>query len=141
MKTVNLSGMGDHYEKTMQKLLWTGIRYLSKVDNAEDLFRGTHELNLKATHDTSFFGEIPVKKGDTVSLIGVLATPESLKELEELMSVAVNKDWTGMQHATVMGHLEQIAKHGYQWWIDQFKDEPHRIYEVDVEKLLGDTSG
>ena len=137
VKTIDLSGMGGHYELTMQRLLWTGIKYLSKIDNQDDIFKGTHGLNLKAIQNTSFFGE-PVAKGDTVTLVGVLETPESLREMEKEMSKAVKGDWTGMQHQTVIGHLEQIAKHGYDWWIDQFKNEPKRITEIDLDKLFGD---
>lgn len=136
VKTIEISGMGGHYEETCQKLLWTGIKYLSKVDNAKDLFRGSHGINLQALQDTSLFGEIPVKKGETIKFHGILETPESLKEMEEAMSKAVKGDWTGMQHQTVIGHLEKIAEHGYEWWLDQFKDEPKRIKEIDIDKLL-----
>jgi len=139
MKTADISGMGGYYEESCQKLLWTGIKYLAKVDNAKDLFRGLHGLNFKALEDTSFFGEIPVKMGDTLQIHGVLITPDSLKEMEDLMSKAVNGDWTGMQHETVIGHLEKIAENGYDWWLNELgKDNPNRLYEIDVEKLLGE---
>lgn len=129
--------MGGHYELSCQRLLWTGIKYLAKIDNQDDIFKGTHGLNLKAIQDTSFFGE-PVEKGDTVKIYGILETPESCREMEKEMSKAVKGDWTGAQHQAVMGHLQQIAKHGYDWWIGQFKDEPKRIYDVDLNKLFGD---
>lgn len=138
MKTIDISGMGGHYELTCQKLLWTGIKYLAKIDNQVDIFRGTHGINFKAIQDTSFFGEIPVKKGETIEIHGVLETPESLKEMEKEMSKAVDGDWTGMQHETVIGHLQKIAENGYDWWLEQFKDQPKRIYEIDVQKLLGE---
>lgn len=140
MKTVDISGagMGEHYERTCQKLLWAGIKYLSRVDNAKDLFKGTGKLNYKALEDTSFFGEIPLKKGDTLEISGILVTPPTLKEMENEMSKAVDGDWTGMQHETVIGHLQKIAEFGYEWWLNEFKDQPHRIYEIDVNELLGE---
>lgn len=137
VKTIDISGMGGYYENTCQKLLWTGINYLSKFEDPEKLFKGSHKLNLKALENTSFFGEIPMKKGDTLQIHGVLVTPESLREMEEEMSKAVNGDWTGMQHETVIGHLKKIAEHGYEWWFNQFKDQPERTYEIDLNELLG----
>ncbi len=139
VKTIDITGfpLDEHYEITCQKLLWTGIKYLSKIDNQDDIFKGTHGLNFKAIQNTSFFGE-SVKKGDTIQLHGVLETPDSLKEMEKEMSKAVNGDWTGMQHEAVIEHLRRIAKHGYDWWIDQFKDQTNRIYEIDLDKLFGD---
>ena len=137
-KTIEISGMGGYYEDTCQRLLWTGIIYLSKIDNPKDLFRGSHKLNFKVLEDTSFFGEIPVKKGEEIHIHGVLVTPPSLKEMEDAMSKAVKGDWTGMQHETVIGHLEKIAEHGYKWWLKQFKNEPHRIKDIDLKKLFGE---
>lgn len=137
MKTIDISGMGEHYESSCQKLLWTGIRYLTKIDNPFELFKGSHSINLKALKDTSMFGE-PVKRGDSIQIQGVLVTPPSLKEMEEAMSKSVNGDWTGMQHQTVIGHLEKIAEHGYEWWLEQFKNKPDRYYEIDVNELLGE---
>lgn len=139
VKTADISGMGGHYETTCQKLLWTGIKYLSKIDNAKDLFKGSHALNLKALEDTSFFGEIPAKKGDTIQLSGVLITPDSLREMEKEMSKAVDGDWTGSQHETIIGHLEKIAEHGFDWWLNELgKDDPGRIYSIDLEELFGE---
>lgn len=137
--TADISGMSGVYEESCQKLLWTGIKYLSKIDNAFDLFKGSHGLNYKALGNTSLFGEIPMKKNDIVQIHGVLITPESLREMENEMSKAVNGDWSGMQHETVIGHLEKIAEHGLEWWLNDLgKDDPSRLYTIDLEELFGE---
>ena len=138
VQTADISGFprDEHYEQTCQRLLWTGIKYLSKIDD-QDIFRGLQKMNLKALEDTSFFGEIPVKKGDTIQFVGVLSTPESLKEMENEMSKAVKGDWTGAQHETVIIHLEKISKHGLKWWIQELREtQDDRIYEIDLDELF-----
>ena len=142
-KTVDISGFGRPgdkawgYEEACQKMLWTGIRYLSKLDVPLDIFKGTHDTKLKASKDTKLFGAVDVKAGDTIELIGILNTPDSCRELEKEMSDAVNSDVTGAMHQYVMGHLRYIAEHGVTGWLDSFKDDKDRTYEIDVDEMLG----
>lgn len=139
VETADLSGFPreEHYEISCQKLLWTGINYLSKVDNAKDLFHGISTMSLRAKRDNEDMAGIPLKKGDEVKLFGILTTPASLKEMEKEMGKAVNNDWTGAQHQVVILHLEKIAKHGLEWWIKELREtDENRIYEIDLDNLL-----
>ena len=123
VKTIDVSGFeqppqAKGYERVCQQALWLGIQYLAKCDRPQDILAKTSGFKY---------------------VYGICETPESAKELETIWSKwdkEVWHGWTGAQHQAVVGHLFQIAKHGLTWWLDQFKDEPNRIYEVDLEELL-----
>lgn len=128
--------MPHGYEDACQKMLWTGIKYLSRIDNAIEIFRGTHETIMKAKQDTKLFGMIDVKAGDTVNFVGILDTPESCRELESEMMREV-KDCSGAMHQFVMQHLRYIAEHGLQGWHKELKksrkgEEP---YDFDLDTM------
>ena len=144
VKTWVLSGMPFGYEEGCQKMLWTGIKYLSKIDNAKDIFRGMHETILKANKDANLFGVIPVKKGEIIDCYGILNTPESCMELESEMMKAVN-DCTGAMHQCVMGHLRFIAEHGLEKWHQELKDarkdDQPLQFDLDTMTLLSSERG
>lgn len=128
-KTVDISGfekMGDKigygYEAVCQRALWEGIDYLSKCDRPEKILD---------------------KSSGFKNVYGILETPESAKELEAIWSKLdkeVFKGWTGGQHQAVVGHLMFIAKNGVQKWLDEFKNEPERIFEIDLTELYAQKS-
>jgi len=123
VKTWDISGFtktktsgGNHYENTCQKLLWTGIKYLHSIHDPKSFFAGTHSLK---------------------NVYGLTFTPERLKELENLMSKAVDGDWTGAQHQAVIGHLRFIAENGYKKWFAELKQDrkPEQCLEFDLDKM------
>ena len=108
---------GNDYENTCQRALWAGIKYLSKVDHPDKILD-------KSSHFSNVYG--------------LLFTPESAKELEKEWE-KMNLGWTGLQHECVIGHLQFIAKNGVKKWLDEFKNEKNRIFEIDLDDLkLGD---
>jgi hypothetical protein len=125
VKTWDISGFdrsekgGLHYENSCQKLLWTGVKYMQEIHEPQTFFSGM----------TS-----------SPNIFGVLSTPERMKELEELMSKAVNGDWTGAQHQIVFGHLEYIGKHGYENWFNYMKehrrDEQCLKFDLEMMELI-----
>lgn len=122
VKTVDMSGFDEDkfagYEAVCQRALWEGIKYLAKVDRPDKILDKTLEFK---------------------HIFGIAETPESAKELETIWSKLdkeVFKGWTGAQHHVVVGHLRFIGKNGLQKWLDEFKDEPDRIFEMDLDKLL-----
>lgn len=119
--------IGYGYEAVCQRALWEGIFYLAKIDNPKDIFKGTHGMKARD------------KEGNTVNFVGICYTPDSAKELESIWSKLdkeVFKGWTGAQHEVVVGHLKYIAENGYEKWLDEFKKEPERIFEIDLDKLF-----
>ena len=125
VKTVDMSGfeeMGDKigygYEAVCQRALWEGIKYLTKCDRPEDILKGTAGFK---------------------NVYGICETPESAKELETVWSKLdkeVFHGWTGAQHQVVVGHLQYISKNGIEKWIAEFKNEPDRIFDIDLTKLM-----
>lgn len=110
--------IGYGYEAVCQRALWEGIQYLAKCDKPEQILDKTSSFK---------------------NVYGICQTPESAKELEELWSKLdkeVFKGWTGAQHQVVVGHLQYIAKNGIKKWLDEFKNEPDRIFEIDLDKLF-----
>lgn len=136
VKTWEISGMPDGYEEGCQKMLWTGIKYLSRIDNAEEIFKGMYEPVMKAKKDTKLFGVIDVKAGETVELVGVLDTPESCRELESEMMKAT-PGCSGAMHQFVMGHLRYIAEHGLQGWHKELKEarKDENPYDFDLDTM------
>lgn len=117
VKTVDMTGFGKSsgYEAVCQKALWAGIQYLTKVDRPDKILDKTVEFT---------------------NIYGICETPESAKELEAIwskMDKEVFQGWTGAQHQAVVGHLRFIAKNGLQGWLDEFKNEPNRIFEFDLD--------
>jgi len=123
VKTVNLSGMPEDYERCCQQALWAGIDYLERIDNPAEIFKGTHGMQGKT------------KDGDEIKFVGICFTPESMDDLEDIWT-SMKMDWTGAMHETVVGHLRFIAENGREKWLAEFKDKPERIYEIDKEALL-----
>lgn len=129
VKTIDISGfekMGDKigygYEAVCQRALWEGIQYLAKVDRPEKILD---------------------KTGSFKNVYGICETPESAKELEDIWSKLdkeVFHGWTGAQHQAVVGHLQFIAKNGINKWLDEFKDSPDRIFDIDLIELFKQTS-
>lgn len=142
VETWEISGFGlNGYENACQKMLWTGIKYLSKLDCPLEIFKGTHETKLRATKDTKLFGAVEVKQGETINLVGILNTPESCRELEAEMMKSVDNDCTGAMHQYVMGHLKYIAEHGLQGWHKELQthrqDEKPIKFNLEKMELVG----
>lgn len=116
VKTWDISGMGGHYEETCQKLFWTGVKYLQEIHDPKTFFKGMNSFK---------------------NIVGILITPERMKELEEQMSKAVDGDWTGAQHETVIGHLRFIAENGYQKWFAELEEvrKPEQCYDFDLDSM------
>ena len=125
VKTIDISGFDSHgdelgygYEAVCQRALWEGIQYLAKVDRPDKILD---------------------KSSGFKNVYGIIETPESAKELEAIWSrldKEVFNGWTGAQHQAVVGHLMFISKNGVQKWLDEFKDQPDRIFEIDLDKLF-----
>jgi len=117
VKTVDMTGFGKDsgYEAVCQKALWAGIKYLAKTDQPDKILDKTLEFK---------------------HIVGIAETPESAKELEAIWSKMDKEEfqgWTGAQHQAVVGHLRFIGKNGIQKWLDEFKDQPDRIFEFDID--------
>jgi len=133
VKTWDISGMGDGYEEACQKMLWTGIQYLSKIDNPERLLQGTHGMKAKAGKGNM----LGIQEGETVEFYGICYTPESFKECEDAMMKAVNNDCTGAMYQCVVGHLKFIAKNGLQKWHEELKQgrKDEQALEFDLTTM------
>ena len=113
VKTVDISGMGLGYEKVCQRALWAGIQYLAKVDRPNKILDKTQEFS---------------------NIYGIATTPDSAKELETIWE-KMDMGWTGAQHQAVVGHLRFIGENGIEKWLAEFKDQPERIYEIELDSL------
>ena len=58
-------------------------------------------------------------------------TSERVKGIEKVMMTACDNDCTGAMFFTARGHARQRVKMGDEWYFDQFKDDPTRVYEWD----------
>ena len=115
MKTVDISGMGGGYELCCQTMLLRGMAFLAQ--NPDFNFEGAYE---------TYRGIYGVCFSET----------EQAKSLDEV--ITKNTDCTGAMHQAVIGNLMFIHKNGYQAWLNEFKDSPERIYEIDKETLEGE---
>ena len=133
--TWEISGFGGGYENACQRMLWTGIKYLSKIDNPEKLLQGTHGLQGKAAKDNI----LEIEEGTQIQFYGICYTPESFKECEAEMMKAVNNDCTGAMHQAVVGHLRFISKNGLQKWHEELKkarpDEKPMKFDLEIMKI------
>ena len=123
VETIDISGFvkpprAVGYEGVCQKMLWTGIMYLSKVDTPEEILKGMIEYK---------------------NVYGICVLPESAKELEDAVMKAV-PDCSGAQHQAVMSHLRRIAKTGLKKFIDEAKKRKHNVYKIDLESVMKKTS-
>lgn len=112
MKTVDISGMGGSYELACQAMLLRGMAYLAqnpnfKFDESYKTYKGIYGVCVSQT--------------------------EQAKTLDEVITKDIG--CTGAMHQAVIGHLFYIHNNGYYAWLDDFKDEPGRIYEIDRETL------
>jgi len=118
VKTIDMTGFGKYsgYEFVCQLALWAGVDYLAKMDQPDKILDKTVEFK---------------------NIVGIAETPESAAELEQIWS-KMDKElfmgWTGAQHQAVVGHLRFIGKNGIKKWHDEFKDQPGRIYELDLDE-------
>jgi hypothetical protein len=122
VKTVDLSGFEKPpkavgYEGACQKMLWSGIKYLSKTDTPEELFKGMNVID-----------------NERISVFGICTLGENAKELEKAVTSSID-GCSGAQHHAVMGHLKLIAQKGVLGWLNEFKDTD-RIFEIDLDSLM-----
>ncbi len=119
VKTWDISGTGGGYEEACQKMLWTGIKYLSKVDQPEQILKGRSEYK---------------------HIYGIVELPESFDECKEEMYKAVNNDCTGAMMQAVTGHLKFIATNGFKKWHEELKtgrkDEQALDFDLDSMRLV-----
>jgi hypothetical protein len=59
------------------------------------------------------------------------ANSDRYKAIEEAMMVACNRDATGASFFSSFGHAYHRKVKGDEWYFDQFKDNPDRVYEWD----------
>jgi len=115
METIDISGMGGGYERCCQLMLLRGMKFL--------------EANPDFNWSESYKG--------SPSLYGLLISESfEAKILDEVIVKDLGS--SGAQHQAVIGHLHYIAEHGYQGWIDYFRNELNqadRIYELDESQL------
>lgn len=113
MRTVDISGMGDSYEATCQKMLLNGMRWLKEHPqfNFEAAYRG-----LKDVYGIC----IPEK--------------EEAKALDR--AVCDGMDATGAMHEAVISHLAYIHSHTYDGWLAAAEKQGCTIYERADEDAL-----
>jgi len=99
--TWDISGMGGGYELGCQKMLWAGLKFLSKDG-----------------HPTKILDE----RQEYQNIYGMCKLPDSFKECEEVMMDAVERDCTGAMMQCVTGHIEFIAKNGMDKWHEELRE-------------------
>ena len=125
MKTIEISGMGEGYEKACQTMLTAGLKFLS--DHPKFDWSGYR----------SFKGIVGVVMTDT---------PEA-KALDRAMLDAVEKKGggTGAMHQSVIGHLKFIYEHSYWEWIRHVSqhrgEQPIEIDDPLREALVRSVEG
>jgi len=124
--------MDGGYENDCQKMLWTGIQYLSKVDQPEKLLQGTHGISAVAGKNNM----LGLEEGTPVVFYGICFTPESFKECSDLIH-KVAPGCTGAMYQAVVGHLRFIAKNGLQKWHEELKAyrEKEQPLDFDLDTL------
>jgi len=113
-ETVSVSGFGSGYERACQLMLRAGIKFLD-----ENEFHFDYKT-IKGVYGICFSD-----------------TPWS-KELDKILLDAVGGDCTGAMHQCVIGHLQQIKEHGYDWWLNNSPEERRFTYpnELPVPSFL-----
>jgi len=110
-ETVDISGMSGGYEVACQRMLRAGINYLKDKPEFHFDYEGFERV----------YG------------VCFTETPWG-KDLDKVLMEAVNNDCTGAMHQCVIGHLNQIHKHGVEWWLKQFPTERRYTFPTGLPK-------
>jgi len=118
-ETISLSGFGSGYERVCQLMLRAGIKHLDE-----------NEFHFDYTTIKGVYG------------ICFSDAPWS-KELDKVLLAAAGGDCTGAMHQCVIGHLQQIKEHGYDWWLNHFPKERRFTYphELPAPSFLSSNNG
>ena len=112
IKTVDISGMGDSYESTIQKMLTAGLKFLS---------------------DKPSFDWAGYKQYQNITGICTAENADA-KALDKALLAASGGDCTGAMHQYTVNHLHYIATHSYSMWLEEIskhRNDPGDIYELD----------
>lgn len=116
MKTVDISGMGGGYENECQKMFWAGVEFLKNEP-----------------------GELRFKQYENVHGLIDSSSDDRTQRLENHI-VKASDDCTGAMVHSCMLHLLFVSKNGLENWLNEFKDQPERVFEWDgTEKSCPET--
>ena len=107
-ETISVSGFGGDYERACQLMIQAGVKFLDENEFHFDYqtISGVYGL---------CFSDAPWSK-----------------DLEKVLLEAVDGDCTGAMHQCVIGHLQKIKEHGYEWWVNHFPEERRYMYPSEL---------
>lgn len=108
-----MSGMGRGYEDGIQKMVWTGFKWLQ--GKPKDIFSGTQTYE---------------------NVYGICETPKSLDDMRKIL-LEVNPGCSGAQYQCAISHLKYLHENGYDKWYDEMRTARTKEdqYDFDMERM------